>query len=54
VWNDVRNAADCDLLDLWRQSLRDGTTVTKPAPGTDCPDTFGNSDIYGGAYADPS
>jgi hypothetical protein len=54
VWNDVRNAADCTALDAWRQSLRDGTTVTKPAPGTDCPDTFGNSDIYGGAYADPS
>jgi len=54
VWNDTRNAADCPALDAWRQSLRDGTTVTKPAPQTDCAATFGNSDIFGGSYADPT
>lgn len=27
-----------------------GTPGTKPAPGTDCPATFGNTDIYGGLY----
>ena len=51
VWNDVRNGADCPALDAWRLSLRTGTTVTKPAPQTDCPATFGNSDIFGAAVS---
>jgi hypothetical protein len=54
VWNDVRNAGDCPAIDAWRMSLRDGSTVAQPAPGSDCPVTFGNSDIYGGTYADPT
>ncbi|HLW16040.1 MAG TPA: sialidase family protein, partial [Actinomycetota bacterium] len=54
VWNDVRNAADCPAIDAWRMSLVDGTTVPKPSPGTDCPANFGNSDIYGGSFADPT
>ena len=54
VWNDVRNAADCPAIDAWRMSLVDGTTVPKPAPETDCPANFGNSDIYGGTFADPT
>ena len=54
VWNDVRNAADCPALDAWRESLRTGATVTKPAPQKDCPATFGNSDIFGAAVSDPT
>jgi hypothetical protein len=54
VWNDVRNAADCPAIDAWRASLRNGTTVPTPAPEQDCPATFGNSDIYGGSYPDPT
>jgi hypothetical protein len=54
VWNDVRNAADCPAIDAYRQSLVDGTTVARPAPEQDCPATFGNTDIYGGSYADPT
>ncbi len=54
VWNDARNAADCPAIDAWRLSLRNGTSVPRPAPGTDCPATFGNSDIFGGSYADPT
>ena len=48
TWNDVRNAADCPAIDAWRQSLVDGAPTATPAPGTVCPATFGNSDIFGG------
>ncbi len=59
VWNDTRNAADCPAIDTWRASaqaaVQNGTTVpTKPAPQQDCPATFGNSDIFGGAFPDPT
>ena len=46
VWNDVRDGVDCPAMDAWRQSLRDGTDVEKPAPQQDCPATWGNSDIF--------
>src|SRR5712692_807930 len=54
VWNDVRNAADCPAVDAWRFSLQTGGSVPKPAPNVDCPATFGNSDIFGGSYLDPT
>jgi hypothetical protein len=54
VWNDVRNAADCPAIDAYRQSLVDGDPIARPAPQQDCPPNFGNSDIYGGSYADPT
>jgi hypothetical protein len=54
VWNDTRNAADCPAIDTWRASLEAGTPVTRPAPQQVCPSTFGNSDIYGGSYPDPT
>ncbi len=54
VWNDVRRAADCPAIDAWRMSLRTGEAVPTPAPQQDCPPTFGNSDIFGGSYADPT
>jgi hypothetical protein len=54
VWNDTRGAADCPAIDTWRLSLRNGTSVPRPAPQQDCPPTFGNSDIFGGTYADPT
>jgi hypothetical protein len=59
VWNDTRNAADCPAIDSWRAAAQtaaeNGTTVpTKPAPEQDCPATFGNSDIFGGSYPDPT
>jgi hypothetical protein len=50
----VRSAADCPALDAWRQSLYTGTSVTKPAIATDCPATFGNSDIYSTRVTDPT
>ena len=59
VWNDTRNAADCPAIDAWRAAaqvaIANGTTVpTKPAPEQNCGPTFGNSDIFGGSYADPT
>jgi hypothetical protein len=55
VWNDVRNGADCPAIDAYRQALVDGsTTATAPAPQQDCPPTFGNTDIFGGSFADPT
>jgi hypothetical protein len=54
VWMDVRDAADCPAVDTYRQSLIDGTPITPPAPLTDCPAQFGNNDIYGGTYLDPT
>jgi hypothetical protein len=54
VWNDARNAADCPAIDAWRWSIRTGGSVPTPAPNADCPANFGNSDIYGGAFADPT
>jgi hypothetical protein len=53
IYVDVRNAADCPAVDAYRQSLA-STPIAKPAPQQDCPATFGNSDIFGGFYADPT
>jgi hypothetical protein len=54
VFIDVRNAADCPAIDAFRQSLSTSTPLPRPAPGNDCPATFGNSDIFGGTFADPT
>jgi hypothetical protein len=54
VWNDVRNAADCPAIDVYRQSVVDGTPTAPPAVQTACRATFGNSDIYGGSFTDPT
>jgi hypothetical protein len=54
VWNDVRRADDCPAIDAWRMSLVEGTDVPPPAPQQDCPAGFGNTDIFGGAWADPT
>jgi hypothetical protein len=60
VWNDARNAADCPAIDAYRDDVAGGTAAgvstdpTRPAPEQDCPATFGNTDIFGGTYADPT
>jgi hypothetical protein len=60
VWNDARNAADCPSIDAYRDDIANGTAAgvstdpTRPAPEQDCPATFGNTDIFGGSYADPT
>jgi hypothetical protein len=59
VWNDVRRGADCPAIDEWRAAaqaaIANGDTVPDaPAPAQECPASFGNTDIFGGSYADPS
>jgi hypothetical protein len=60
AWNDTRNGADCAAMDTWRANAQANVTSppTKPAPQQDCtpptPSTFGNSDIFGGSYTDPT
>jgi hypothetical protein len=54
VWMDVRDASDCPAVDAYRQSLIVGSPISPPSPLTDCPPQFGNNDIYGGVYTDPT
>jgi hypothetical protein len=54
VWNDARGAADCPAVDAYRAALEAGASATPPKPATECPATFGNSDIYGGRFTDPT
>ena len=60
TWNDARNAADCPAIDAYRQAVVNGTAAGdatdpgRPAPQQDCPATFGNTDIFGGSYPDPT
>ncbi len=54
VWNDVRRAADCPAVDAWRASVQAGSPIAHPEPQNDCPASFGNSDIFGGSFADPT
>jgi hypothetical protein len=54
VWNDTRNAADCPAIDAWRASVQAGSPIAHPEPQNDCPATFGNSDIFGGSFPDPT
>jgi hypothetical protein len=53
VWNDASNAADCPAIDTFRASLYT-TPIAKPDVLASCPANFGNSDIRGGTYADPT
>jgi hypothetical protein len=58
VFNDARDAAVCggltDAINTFRQETVDGTAGTPPAPLTDCPATFGNTDIWSAAVTDPT
>jgi len=54
VWNDTSNAADCPAIDAYRASLYTATPIAAPDVLGSCPATFGNSDIRGGQFADPT
>jgi hypothetical protein len=54
VWNDARNAAVCGDVNDYRQDVANGVDSAAPAPATECPATFGNTDIFGTATSDPT
>jgi hypothetical protein len=49
VWNDARNATVCPAINEWRMDLQEGVEGAEqeaPNPITDCPEGFGDSDIW--------
>jgi hypothetical protein len=54
VWNDARNAAVCPAINAYWAALRGGPAAPRPAPQVDCPSTWGNTDIFGGSWSDPT
>jgi hypothetical protein len=54
VYNDASNAAVCDAINTYRQSVVNGSPGPAPAPATDCSATFGNTDIFSAMLADPT
>jgi hypothetical protein len=45
VFTSLADAAVCPAINAYRQDVLDGVAGTKPAPGTVCPATFGNTSI---------
>jgi hypothetical protein len=55
VWNDVRDGAPCAAVQAWRarvQELGLAGAGAPPEPQNECPARFGNTDIFGGSWAD--
>lgn len=46
IWTDGRNGATCDAVDAYRAG-----TASKPSVPDQCPDNFGNTDIFVGTVA---
>ncbi|HEY3556495.1 MAG TPA: sialidase family protein [Kribbella sp.] len=54
VWNDSQNAGVCPAINAYRASLYTATPGSPPNVLAACPATFGNTDILGGSYPDPT
>jgi hypothetical protein len=48
TWTDLRQSANCSAVDEWRQQSLDAGRRIFPAPWplTECPNNFGNTDIF--------
>jgi hypothetical protein len=53
VWREVRRAKHCGAVDGWRMSLEGGLNAATGAR-TGLPARFGNTDIFGASWADPT
>jgi hypothetical protein len=60
LWNDARNAGVCPSINAYRASLYTASPMAAPdvlgscSPAPSHAPNFGNSDIFGGRYADPT
>ncbi len=59
VWNDSRDGGVCTAINTFRQQLHDAAVNETPPPTAPavqqvCPLDFGDSDIFGGSFADPT
>jgi hypothetical protein len=54
VWNDAHNAGVCASINAYRASLYTANPLPAPNVLGTCPATFGNTDILGGSYPDPT
>jgi hypothetical protein len=54
VWNDAHNAGVCSSINAYRASLYTANPLPAPNVLATCPATFGNTDILGGSYPDPT
>ncbi|HET6739970.1 MAG TPA: hypothetical protein VFH76_13580 [Kribbella sp.] len=54
VWNDSQDAGVCPAINAYRASLYTATPGAPPNVLVACPATFGNTDILGGTYPDPT
>ena len=58
VWQDMREGSSCDAVDEWRADVQEAgpplDASERPAIQQECPETFGNSDIWAWSGSDPS